>query len=155
MKTSGYVKRIGLVVGICATALVSAPAQAAHAAESCGYTTSSVDPTVTHKGAGTPAYNNGLTSFRGRVFQLRTEPIFDYSQGNIASGYKSGDKVWVDISVDQGKSWTQCGPYYRDRTYFAYHKGKWMRVCVNVDGITQCATNGNKTGPGGSKWWDD
>ncbi|MFE7330985.1 hypothetical protein ACFU8W_39890 [Streptomyces sp. NPDC057565] len=127
----------------------------ASAAESCGYTTVSIDPTVTHKGAGTPAYNNGLTSFRGRVFQLRTEPAFDYSQGNIASGYQSGDKVWVDISVNQGKSWTQCGPYYRDRTYFAYHKYKWMRVCVNVDGYTQCATNGNRTGPDGSKWWYD
>jgi|GEM_PF-6812057 len=154
MKTS---RRLAIAASLLLAATVApfAGVQAAQAAVSCGNTTFTVDPLITHKGANTPSQNNGLTSFRGRVFQLRTEPAFDYSQGNIASGYKSGDKVWIDVSENQGQSWTQCGPYYRDRTYFSYHKGKWMRVCVNVDGITQCATNGNKTGPGGSKWWDD
>ena len=127
---------------------------------SCGISTINTEPFKSHYGAGTASQNNGLTNHRGRVFQLRTTRLTELVQGEIASGYRSGDRVWVDVSLTQGRSWSQCGPYTRSQTnWISRPNGAWMRVCISADGISQCATNGNKRGPagtaGGNLWWYD
>jgi hypothetical protein len=72
----------------------------------------------------------------------------------------TASRVWVDVSLTQGRSWSQCGPYTRSQTnWISRPNGAWMRVCISADGISQCATNGNKRGPagtaGGNLWCYD
>jgi hypothetical protein len=140
-----------------APVVMAAPA---NAAVSCGTTTSDLDPYGTsHKGKDTPAYDDGKTEFRGRYFYLRTKRYYEEAQGNIYSGYRNGDQVWVDVSLDSGRTWSQCGPYSDYRTKWVPHTGKWIRVCIRADGASKCAHVGNETSPagtaGGNKWWSD
>jgi serine/threonine protein kinase len=108
---------------------------------------------VGHEGTGDAEQHEGLTEFRGRVIQLRAKHYAGEDEGNIVRNYRPGDLVWVDVSTDQGRSWLRCGPYSSDRTMWVPHRGNWLRVCLDADGETQCATNGNARGPDGSYWW--
>ncbi|MBO2458263.1 hypothetical protein [Actinomadura violacea] len=112
---------------------------------------------ISHKGKGTAKYNYGVTKYRGRQLILRTGRIYDRSSARILKGYKKGDKVWVDITGNGGKSWQACGSTSGDRTGWFLHdyKKRWIRACMKVDGHVKCATNGNKKGPGKRWWWSD
>jgi hypothetical protein len=68
----------------------------------------------------------------GRHLVLENLQIADYSYAKITSGYRSGDRVWVDRSSNGGGSWFQCGPFsdYRSRMLDNLHY--WMRACLDV-----------------------
>lgn len=112
---------------------------------------------ISHKGKGTAKYDYGVTKYRGRQLILRTGRLYDRSSARILKGHKKGDRVWVDITGNGGKSWQACGSNGSDRTGWFLHnyKKRWIRACMKVDGHVKCATNGNKSGPGKRKWWSD
>ncbi|MGW0737065.1 hypothetical protein [Streptomyces sp. NPDC002851] len=126
---------------------------------------------VTRKGVNTSKYNNGYTNKYGRQLYLATGRNKDRSAAKLAFARK-GDKVWVDISHDKGKTWKACGhttlkttsrdPQYVTSKRYIHSsktvKNRWMRACAKTNGNVWCANIGNKTSKvGGVKryWWTD
>jgi hypothetical protein len=176
MRGSVLVPAVALLATIVASPVTANAASAAASDRDCtiqSYSTGGDEwlPFVTWKGKDTPKYNNGETNFRGRTLRLLTSHTLDRSAGQILHSH-SNDRVWVDITGTQGNTWQQCGtkanwdgipnpnlpdtfetttPWFQHGTV----KDRWIRACMEVDGFTLCATNGNHTGPGGRKWWSD
>ncbi|KAI8904561.1 hypothetical protein DFJ77DRAFT_243756 [Powellomyces hirtus] len=76
---------------------------------------------------------------RTATIQLRNQRTSDHSFAYISKNYKSGDRVWVDRSTDDGKTWTQCGPFNGKISNDLSNKGYSMRACMDmVDGGHVC-----------------
>ncbi|MDQ1294280.1 MAG: hypothetical protein QG608_2163 [Actinomycetota bacterium] len=90
----------------------------------------------------------------GRAVDLMNESAIDnYNRGQITSGRKSGDSVWVDRTFKTFSSgiytdayiqsvvgyggWKQCGPF-NSMTQSVYTKGYASRVCAYIEGTTVC-----------------
>jgi hypothetical protein len=136
----------------------SAPSATARCPQS--YPSAGPGESITHKGAGDRRYAYGKTKFRGRTIVLKTGRYYDRSSGAIIKGRRGGDKVWVDITGNRGRSWQKCGVRSGKQTPWFQHgtvRGRWMRVCIKVRSVAKpkCAHVGNKTGPGNRKWWSD
>jgi hypothetical protein len=93
-------------------------------------------------------------SFNGRKVELQNESALDtYSRAEIKSGWRSGDRVWVDRSYkrympfDSGiksdadaksQGWKQCGPFSGRRTQSVINSVYAARACALIDGVTKC-----------------
>lgn len=107
-----------------AGALVAAPAGAAHADTNCG---STVWPDI---------YQNVREvlpdRFEGRHLVLRNGRASDGSYGAIASGFRSGDRVWIDRRAPGSSSYFTCGPFSRWDTNRMDNFGWEMRACADI-----------------------
>ena len=105
-------------------ALVSTSAGSAQAATNCGGT---VWPDV---------YQNVKQvmpdQFHGRHIVLFNGRASDGSYAAIDSGYRSGDRVWVDRKAPGATGWTQCGPFNRADSNRLDNFGWEMRACADV-----------------------
>ncbi|UGY93358.1 hypothetical protein [Streptomyces gobiensis] len=152
--------------------------QAAAASASCVY--KSYDgpgfwETVSRKGKGTAKYNDGYTKRYGRSLLMATGKIHDRSVGRINKARK-GDRVWVNISHNKGRTWQSCGfktakkdgQKLTSKWYLHSGRGvknRYMRACANTKNtsgkrVTWCADIGNKKNRNHSDnklryWWTD
>jgi len=93
-------------------------------------------------------------TYNGRAVDLMNESLLDnYNRGQISSGRKSGDSVWVDRTFKKFSAgvysdsyiqgivgyggWKQCGPF-NSMTQSVYAQGYASRVCAYMDGATIC-----------------
>lgn len=146
-------------------------AQAALSAAACSiksYDDPGFGEVVERKGNNTPKYNNGYTDMYGRRLSLVTGRIHDRSAGRLEKA-KKGDKVWVHISHDKGKTWQVCGEKtagsdgtLTSKWFIHDVSGRWIRACAsNVVGpqrVNWCADVGNKTSKVNGvtlHWWSD
>ncbi|NUP36935.1 MAG: hypothetical protein HOY76_07920 [Streptomyces sp.] len=151
------------------------PTYMAAASSTCTYNSySSFGPgeIVTRKGSGSNTQNDGYTDKHGRKLQLATGKLYDRSAGRLTHA-KKGDKVWVDISHDKGKTWKVCGSVTKGNTIghvltskiFIHSSGdvknRYMRACAKTGDKTWCADIGNKSnknvvGDNWTRyWWTD
>lgn len=159
-----------VAVSVLATALfvgvpVSASAEMTSAAAGCPTSYKGPGTILTsHFGKNDPNYNNGVTSFYGRKFYLRTgQGGPDRSAGHIYSGRQSGDRIWLDVTRDKGRTWVGCGSLIGSHTrWFAHYDDSantLIRVCIRVDTRdgrkTKCQAVGNYTDANGRRWWKD
>ena len=111
-----------------------------------------VEPAVTVDCSGVPSRADRITesgwgpSMRlwpdGRqnnpFMSLRQASGSDYSWGKLVQA-RAGDRVWIDVSLNGGASWTQCGPFTvpAGRTSVETEKGPYTsrgyhtRVCAD------------------------
>ncbi|MFI9832915.1 hypothetical protein ACIHIX_35120 [Streptomyces sp. NPDC051913] len=146
-----------------------------HAADasSCtynSYSTFGVGEIVSYKGKDTDKYNDGVTKKHSRVLKLMTGKFYDRSAGRLEKT-KKGDKVWVNISHDKGKTWKSCGyatsgedgQTITSKRYIHSSddvKNRYMRACAKTSGYTWCADIGDKSNSSASDgqkryWWTD
>ncbi|MFJ2898980.1 hypothetical protein ACIO87_29315 [Streptomyces sp. NPDC087218] len=125
---------------------------------------------VSRKGKGDEKYNEGYTVRGYKILALRTGKIHDRSAAELSLASK-GDKVWVTISHDKGKTWKSCGHKTAKAngqtiTSTKYlHSGsdvhnRYMRACAKTGGKVWCADIGNKSNRNHSDgkkryWWTD
>lgn len=116
---------------------------------------------TSHFGKGTD--HNGVTSFYGRKFYLRAGQAGpERSAGHIFRGRKFGDRIWLDVSRDKGRTWVGCGSRIGSHTRWFDHyddsPDTLIRVCIRVNTQygrkTKCQTVGNFPAYG-RHWWKD
>ncbi|WP_188186849.1 hypothetical protein [Nonomuraea sp. SYSU D8015] len=124
---------------------------------------------VKRKGEGTPKYNDGYTDLLGRRLTLVNAAVIHERSAARLEKAKKGDRVWVRISHDQGKTWQNCGSTEAskngrlDSKWFQHKvQGRWIRACTSVVAGNKragwCADIGDKTSrPDGRThyWWTD
>jgi hypothetical protein len=105
-------------------ALMVAPAGAAHAGTDCGGT---VWPDIY-----VTVREVRPDRFEGRHLVLRNGRASDGSYGAIASGFRSGDRVWIDRRAPGSSSYFTCGPFNRWDTNRMDNFGWQMRACADI-----------------------
>jgi hypothetical protein len=111
------------------------PAGTAHAG------TTSCGSDATHIASDYPVRE---TDLQGRHIALYNGRVFDDSYAMITSGYRSGDRVWVDRRAPGSSSWFQCGPFNSNMSNEMDNIGWEMRACADVlvNGSRQHACTG-------------
>lgn len=102
-------------------ALMVVPAGAAQAGTDCGGTVWA-DVYVAIR----------TTTLEGRTIQLRNGRASDGSYGLISSGYRSGDRVWIDRRAPGSSSYFTCGPFNRSDSNRMDNFGWEMRACADI-----------------------
>ncbi|MFF9340294.1 hypothetical protein ACF1CG_11135 [Streptomyces sp. NPDC014773] len=125
----------------------------------CTYKEQGKPAFLSHKGKG--GKGNGETKKDGRVLILSTGTAKtpDNSAARLSGEVKKGDRVWVDISHDEGKNWKGCGGVTTDKKDKKFYS-KWYAHSggtIKNRVIRACArtTTDTKRTTWCGDWWSD
>lgn len=119
------------IFGLVSTLASAALAGSAHAdTTDCGNGVGPIVTDLTHPEVSSQTVQ--LSTGRTVVIALRNSRGSDNSFAEVRSGYRNGDRVWIERSADCGASWFKCGPFRREESNEMSNELHLMRACFQA-----------------------